>query len=173
VTLNAVGGGGAVDPGGPSGGAKLPPFAAPLADAAPRPDGQEDANLLTTSACKVRGRGIVNICEQYERGPVVLAIFVTEGARCRDGLLEQFDRLAPRLPGARFVAIGSRGERRLLRGEHAFPVGWDRDGGLATAYGLVGCPQITFAERGGAVVDTTREPLSDDDLTRRVQQLLR
>jgi hypothetical protein len=86
-------------------------------------------------------------------------------------VLGQFDRLAPRHAGVRFVAVGSRGDRKDLRGRHAFPVGWDRDGGLATAYGLVGCPQVTFAERGGRVVATTRQALTDDELARRVQQL--
>jgi hypothetical protein len=39
VTVNSVGGGGAAEPGGPAGGERLPPFAAPLANAAPRADG--------------------------------------------------------------------------------------------------------------------------------------
>ena len=172
VTLNAVGGGGA-DPGGPEGGAKLPGFAAPLAEAPPRPDGNEDANLLTGKACKVRGEGIVNICEAYERGPVVLALFPTAAGGCRSDTLEQLDRLAPRLEGVRIVAVGSRGDRAELRGDHPYPVGWDRDGGLATAYGLVGCPQITFAHRGGEVLETTREPLTDEELLDRVGALRR
>jgi hypothetical protein len=173
VTVNSVGGGGAAEPGGPAGGERLPPFAAPLANAAPRADGNEDANLLTKKACAVRGEGILNICEQVERGPVVLALLPTEAGRCRRETLEQFDRLAPRLREARFAVVGSRGERADLRGEHPYPVAWDRDGGLASAYGLVGCPQITFAERGGAVAETTRTPLTDDDLARRVQDLVR
>ena len=86
--------------------------------------------------------------------------------------MEQFDRLARRLRDVRFVAVGSRGDREDLLGRrHAFPVGWDRDGGVATAYGLVGCPQITFARRGGAVVETTRQELTDEEITRRAERL--
>jgi hypothetical protein len=72
----------------------------------------------------------------------------------------------------RFVAVGTQGKRAdLTKRRHPYPVGWDRDGGLAAAYGLVGCPQITFAERGGVVVTTTHKTLSDAELTRQVQRL--
>lgn len=174
ITLNAVNRGGAAPPGGPQPGARLPPFAVPLAGAPPRADGKEDANVNRKTACTVRGPGILNVCDEYARAPVVIAVFPTTGARCRAPVLDQFDRATRFFGGrVRFLAVGSRGKRRTLAGRHAFPVGWDRDGGLATAYGLVGCPQITFARRGGAVVETTRRPLSDRELGARVRRLLR
>ena len=170
VTINAVEEQGA-EPGGPEQGAKLLPFAVPRADAPTRDGGDEDANLDTDTACSIRGPGILNICEEAEKGPVVLALFPTEASRCA-AVIEQFDRLARRLRDVRFVAVGSRGKREELRGRrHDFPVGWDRDGGVATAYGLVGCPQITFARKGGAVVETTRQELSDDEIARRAERL--
>jgi hypothetical protein len=172
VTINAVDDQGA-EPGGPERNAKLVPFAAPLADAPPRADGAEDANLNSERACTVRGRGILNICEEAEKGPVVLALFPTEASRCA-AVMEQFDRLARRLPDVRFVAVGSRGRREDLQGRrHDFPVGWDRDGGVATGYGLVGCPQITFAHKGGVVVQTTRRQLTDDEIAQRTGRLRR
>ena len=171
VTINAVDDQGA-EPGGLDRGAKLLPFAVPRADAPARKEGDEDANLDAERACKVRGPGILNICQEYEQGPVVLALFPTDASRCA-GVIEQFDRLARRLRGVRFVAVGSRGNRGDLRGRrHDFPVGWDRDGGVATAYGLVGCPQITFARQGGAVVETTRQALTDEEIARRAERLL-
>ena len=167
VILNAVGSGG-VSPGGPGGGGRLIPFAVPLASAPSRPD--DDANVDRRKACRVRGRGILNICELQERGPVVLAIFPTDAGRCRT-VLRQFARVAPRFEGVSFAAVGSAGDRKELGGPWRFPVGWDRDRAVSSVYGLVGCPQITFARRGGRVVETTRRPLSDAELAGIVRRL--
>ena len=172
VTINAVEDQGS-EPGGPDRDAKLVPFAVPRADAPARKSGDEDANLDSKTACKIRGPGILNICEEAEKGPVVLALFPTDASRCAS-VIEQFDRLARRLRDVRFVAVGSRGKRQDLTGRrHDFPVGWDRDGGVATGYGLVGCPQITFAHKGGVVVETTRQELTDEEITERAERLRR
>jgi len=169
VTLNAVRSEG-VDTGGPGAGGRLAPFAVPLAEAPPRDD--EDANVDGERACRVRGEGILNICEETEQGPVAFALFPVEAVRCR-AVLDQLDRVADRVRGVRLVAVGSRGDRADLRGEHPYPVGWDRDGAVASVYGLVGCPQITFAERGGRVVESTRAELTDAELVARLRRLAR
>ena len=159
VTINSINSEG-VRGGGPEEGDKLHPFAVPLADAPPRPD--EDAQIDRKKVCGVRGSGILNICELQERGPVVLALFPTDGERCR-GVLRQLQRVAPRFSGVQFAAVGSAGDRDDLAGSWSFPVGWDKDRAVASIYGLVGCPQITFAQRGGKVIETTRRPLSDGE----------
>lgn len=168
VTINSIGSEG-VNSGGPDAGNRLAPFAVPLAAAAPRSD--EDANVDARKACGVRGPGVLNMCEIAERGPVVFTLFPSEAGRCRS-VMRQFQRVAPRFPEVRFVAVGSRGERKALRGPWSFPVGWDKDGAVSSVYGLVGCPQITFAKRGGAVVLTTRRPLTDAELTDEVRGLV-
>jgi hypothetical protein len=169
--LSSIGTTGGSGPGGPDRGDRLVPFAVPLAAAAPRPD--DDANVNPERACGVRGRGILNICDLARRGPVVFTLFPTEGARCR-AVLDQFARLAPRVDGVTFVAVGSRGKREVLRGRRdPFPVGWDRDGAVASVYGLVGCPQVTFARRGGGVLRTTRRELTDSELEGHVRDLLK
>jgi hypothetical protein len=166
-----------IETGGPRAGGTLPPFAVPAADSSL----QGDANVATEEtkgtaagerpACEVRGRDIVNICELAERGPVVLAVFPTDAERCR-AVLDQFDRLAPAFRGrVTFVSVGSRGDRKRLRG-HRHPVGWDADGAVATVYGLAGCPQITFAERGGRVRGAVHRPLADEALRRRAERLI-
>lgn len=164
-----------VQSGGPERGATMQPFATPLAAS----DLEGDANVATKddqgefgarAACKVRGPKILNICELYEKGPVVLAIFPAEGDQCRT-VLDQFQRLAPRFPRATFAAVGSRGDRDDLKGPWRFPVGWDRDGAIASLYGLVGCPQITFARRGGKVFETTRREMSDNQIAGLVRRL--
>jgi hypothetical protein len=140
-------------------GQPLPPFAVPLALGSL----QGDANVATHAnegpagrvpACTVRGAQILNICQLYERGPVVLALFVDAGS-CPD-VLGDLQALAPSFPGVRIAAVSIKGDRgqlrRLVRARHlSMPVGIDSDGALATLYKVVSCPQVTFAYPGGVV----------------------
>jgi hypothetical protein len=171
VTINAIGTEG-VETGGPATDDRLIPFAVPLADAPPRED--EDANVDATRVCEVRGAGVLNLCVLARRGPVALALFPTEAERCR-AVLGQFARVAPRAGGVQLVAVGSRGDRDLLRraGGADVLVGWDRDGAVASIYGLVGCPQVTLARRGGIVVETLRESIDQRQLAARILRLTR
>jgi hypothetical protein len=164
-----------VPTGGPERDAKLQPFAVPLAES----DLDGDANVAVKdgqgefgerAACTVRGPKVLNVCELYEQGPVVLAIFPAEGDQCRT-VLDQFERVKRDFPDVRFAAVGSRGDRDELKGPWTFPVGWDRDGAVASLYGLVGCPQITFARKGGKVLDTTRREMADGALAGIVRRL--
>jgi hypothetical protein len=139
-------------------GRPLPPFAAPLAtsdlqgpvNVATHPD----EGLAKRAACTVRGPRILNICQLYEQGPVVLALFVDASA-C-DGVLGEMQALVSRFPGVRFAAVAIRGElaslRALVRSRGlTFPVGVDSEGELPGLYAMASCPQITFAYPGGVV----------------------
>jgi hypothetical protein len=140
-------------------GERVPPFALPLA----RGNVQGDANIATHAndgsagrrpACAVRGAGLVNICQLYERGPVVLALFVDAGS-C-PGVLDDMQALAASFPGVSMAAVAIKGERAAVRrlvASHGlgFPVGLDRDGVLAQVYKVSSCPQVTLAYPGGAV----------------------
>ncbi len=138
----------------------LPPFAVPLATG----EVNGDANVATRAndgeagkrpACSVRGVGILNVCQLYEQGPVVLALFVDAGS-C-PAVLTDMEALAPSFPGVRFAAVAIKGERGSLRklvrsrGLAHVSVGIDEDGALATLYKLASCPQVTFAYPGGVV----------------------
>jgi hypothetical protein len=156
-------------------GARLPPFATPLATG----DLQGDANIATRAndgsagrrpACAVRGPQILNICQLYEQGPVVLALFVDEGG-C-PGILEDMQALirtgGHQFSGVRFAGVAIKGDRAQLRAlvrAHAlsFPIGIDGDGVLASLYKVATCPQVTFAYPGGVVQSKallTRPPLA-------------
>ncbi len=95
----------------------MPPFAAPLATG----DLQGSVNVATHpnegpakhAACTVRGPQILNICQLYGQGPVVLALFI-EGSAC-DGVLAEMQTLVARFPGVRFAAVALKGERSSLR----------------------------------------------------------
>jgi hypothetical protein len=140
-------------------GHRLPPFAVPLArgevngaaDVATRAN---DGAAGRVAACKERGQGILNICELYEQGPVVLALFVDAGS-CPQ-ILSDMQALAPSFPGVRFVGVaikGGRGELlQLIAAKHlSIPIGFDSEGALAGLYKQVGCPQVSFAYPGGVV----------------------
>jgi hypothetical protein len=156
ITLNTV----LTKPNGAAGlaaGATLPPFAVPLV----RSDLQGDADIATHAddgeagkhpACTLRGPRILNICQLYEGGPVVLAMFVDSGACAR--VLTDMQTLLSSFPAVRFAAVSIKGDRGALRAlvrrrRLSFPIGIDSDGVLATLYKVASCPQVTFAYPGG------------------------
>jgi hypothetical protein len=123
----------------------------------------------------VRGAGILNICQLYEQGPVVLALFI-DGGSC-PAVLARLAQLAPRYPQVRFAAVAVKAQAasaaRLARSLRLpFPLAVDRDGVLGVLYRMEGCAQVTFADRGGSV---RGGPLLEDPspalLSRRVQEL--
>jgi hypothetical protein len=145
--------------GGIAPGHRLAPFAVPLAlgdvngdaNIATRPD---DGEAGKRPACSVRGVGILNICELYEQGPVVLALFIDAGSCPR--ILSELQTLVPSFPGVRFAGVALEGERAKLRAlirarSLSIPIGFDRDGALSALYKVVSCSQVTFAYPGGVV----------------------
>jgi hypothetical protein len=145
-------------PGVPAG-ERLPPFAAPLASSgskkyvnvATRPN---DGQAGKRPACTVRGDGILNVCQLYEQGPVVLALFI-DGGSCPD-VLASLQQLAGSFPQVRFAAVAVKAQAepvaQLMRKLGVrFPVGVDRDGVLGDLYRMESCAQVTFVYRGGVV----------------------
>lgn len=140
-------------------GHRLAPFAVPLALGTL----QGDANIATHAhegfagnvpACSVRGMRVLNACELYEQGPLVLALFV-ESDGCPK-VLSEMQALLRSFPEVRFAAVAIEGQRsrlrRLVRARGlTLPVGIDEDGAVATIYKVFGCPQINFAYPGGVV----------------------
>jgi hypothetical protein len=162
-------------------GQPLAPFAVPLVLGSLN----GDANVATHAdqgasgrepACAVRGAQILNVCQLYERGPVVLALFVDAGS-C-PAILSDMQALAPSFPGVQFAGVAIRGDRgglrRLVRARHlTLPVGLDRDGALAALYKVASCPQVTLAYPGGVVQSRpllTRPPYAT--LRNRVSELV-
>jgi hypothetical protein len=158
ITLNTI----LTKPNGAKGvapGKPMPPFAVPLAlgnlsgdaDIAARAGEGARGNV---PACQERGPEILNICQLYERGPVVLALFLDAGACAK--ILTDLQALAPSFPGVQFSAVALKGDRKQLRRlvrtrGLRLPVGVDRDGSLLALYKVATCPQVTFAYPGGVV----------------------
>lgn len=139
-------------------GHELPPFAVPLALGTLSGDAnvatrKDDGTAGKRPACTIRGQEILNICQLYEQGPVVLALFINSGS-CPD-VLNDLQRLAPEFPGVQFAGVAIKGSREQLRQlvrsrGLTLPVGYDHDGILASLYKMVSCPQVMFAYPGGA-----------------------
>ena len=99
-------------------GHRLPPFAVPLAlsnlsgdaDVATRAD-QGSAGRVP--ACAERGARILNVCQLYERAPLVLALFVDSGS-C-PAILGDMQALAPSFPAVHFAGVAIKPDRRALR----------------------------------------------------------
>lgn len=163
-------------------GARVPPFAAPLALSALDGDvnvatesGQGDAGNVP--ACTIRRPDVFNLCDAYAKGPVVLAFFATRGGSCVDEL-DEVERVRSKHPGVQFVGVSIRGDRGDLRDlirsrGWGFAIAYDRDGVLANLYGVAVCPQITFVRRGGRTFDTTLGELGAADLDAQVTALER
>jgi len=140
-------------------GHRLPPFAAPLASGSLQGDADiatraDDGDAGRVAACRERGAQIMNICELYEQGPVVLALFVDAGSCPR--VLAKMQAVSAAFRGVRFAAVAIRAQapavRALTRTMHlAFPVALDRDGAVGALYDVYSCPQLDFAYRGGTV----------------------
>ncbi len=171
ITLNTI----LTKPNGATGvpaGAKLPPFAVPLATgnlqgAANVAQHANEGQSGKRPACRVRGPRILNLCELYEHGPLVLALFVDAGGCER--VLGDMQALRPAFPGVRFAAVSIKGDRNELRkliqrDRVSFPVGIDEEGTLASLYKLASCPQLTLAYPGGVVQSRpllVRPPLAE------------
>lgn len=147
------------DPTGIAPGARLAPFAVPLALGSLDGDADiathaDDGEAGRVPACAERGPQILNVCQLYEQGPLVLAFFV-DGGSCTS-VLAQMQALVASFPRVRFAAVAAGGRRSSLRAlvhrlKIGFPVGIDSDGAVAALYKVLTCPQVDFAYRGGVV----------------------
>jgi hypothetical protein len=138
-------------------GIRIPPFAAPLAIGGPA--GEVDVATRANEgqagerpACTVRGPGILNICQLYERRPVALALFFDAGS-CT-GILDDLQRLSPLYPQVAFAAVAVKEDAgsvaHVVRSKRlTIPVGVDTDGRLGGLYTMVSCPQVMFLYPGG------------------------
>lgn len=140
-------------------GQRLAPFAVPLALGTLNGDADIATHVNQGSdgrvpACAERGSQILNACQLYERGPLVLALFIDAGS-CAT-VLGEMQALAAKFHRVRFAAVAIRGERaqirRLIRAQGlTLPVGLDSDGAVAALYKVFSCPQVNFVYPGGVV----------------------
>jgi AhpC/TSA family len=169
---------------GPTPGAQLPRFSAPLATGPLEGDANVcqrrrcSAGAGKLPACDVRSPGVVNSCELWKRRPLVLTLVFDRAADC----FPQVDRVQRAMKSAAGVQYAvvyfSRNERDEVRATvkrrgWTMPVAHDEDGAVTNLYGVGVCPTTVFALRGGKVVRTELGNLTESKLRTRVRGLLR
>jgi len=167
----------------------LPEFAVP--DAAGQLEGdanvaQDDcsagalpcpADARRTPACQVRTPGSIRVCDLFDR-PAVIAFWFSKGGDCVDQQ-DVVSRVYSRYRGrVSFLSLDIRDDRdtvrELIRRRHwSMPVGYDRDGAVASLYRVGGCPTFAYVYPGGVLQSASIGNLTDAGLGDRIERLLR
>lgn len=167
----------------------LPEFAVP--DAAGKLEGdanvaQDDcsagelpcpADARRTPACRVSTPEAIRICDFFDL-PLVISFWFSKGGDCVDQQ-DVVSRVHSRYRGrVNFLSLDIRDDRddvrELIRQRRwAMPVGYDRDGAVASLYRVGGCPTFAYVYPGGTLESASIGNLSDRELSDRVDRLLR
>lgn len=167
----------------------LPEFAVPIAAG----DLEGDANIAQddceaaalpcpedarrTPACHVRTPGAIRVCDLFDR-PAVISFWFSKGGDCvdqQDVVSQVYSRYRGRVS---FLSLDIRDDRDTVRElirrrGWEMPVGYDRDGAVASLYRVGGCPTFAYAYPGGTLESSGIGNLSVAELSDRVERLLR
>jgi hypothetical protein len=127
-------------------------------------------------ACDVAGRDVIRVCDFFDR-PLVLSFWFTRGGACVDQQ-DVVDRVYGRYRArVGFLSVDVRDDRDAVRElvrEHGWgmPVGYDRDGAVASLYRVGGCPTFAFVYPGGVLQDASIGELTSSQLESKVRRLL-
>jgi peroxiredoxin len=140
---------------GVTAGHRLRWFAAPLATS----DLHGAANLRPPCTLAAHDPRALNLCIDASRGPIVLSLFVLGGGPC-ERQVDALQTLSRRFAGSsvQFEAVALNASHaataKAVRANHwTIPVAYDEDGRVGEQYGVVACPMVELARRGGIVVD--------------------
>jgi hypothetical protein len=127
-------------------------------------------------ACRIDTQGAIRVCDFFDR-PLVISFWFTKGDGCvdqQDVVQDVYRRYRGRVG---FLSLDIRDDRDTLRDlirQHGWtmPVGYDRDGAVATLYGVGGCPTFAFAYPGGTLQSASIGDLTAAQLSTRIDRLL-
>ncbi len=166
----------------------LPEFAVPAAagelegDANVAQDDCESSSLpcpedaRRTAACQIDAAGAIRVCDFFER-PLVISFWFTKGGDCADQQ-DVVDALYRRYRGrVNFLSLDVRDDRDAVRDlirQHGWrlPVGYDRDGAVASLYKVGGCPTFAYVYPGGTLASASSGELTEAQLGARVERLV-
>ncbi len=139
---------------------------------APCPEGAR-----RTPACGIRTPGAIRVCDFFRR-PLVLSFWFSQGGDCvaqQDVVDRSYARYRGRVG---FLSLNVRDDRdgvreSIRRHGWRMPVGYDRDGAVASLYRVGGCPTLAFAYPGGTLQGASIGELTETQLDARVEGLLR
>jgi hypothetical protein len=129
-----------------------------------------------TPACRIRTAGAIRVCDFFDL-PLVISFWFTKGGNCADQQ-DVVDAVYGRYRGrVNFFSLDVRDDRdtvRELAREHRWrmPLGYDRDGAVASLYKLGGCPTFAYAYPGGTLQSASIGDLTESQLAERVERLL-
>jgi hypothetical protein len=167
----------------------LPEFAVPAAagslegDANVAQDDCESAALPCPEsarrhpACRIRTPGAIRVCDLFSR-PLVISFWFTKGGDCAEQQ-DVVDSVYRRYRGrVSFLSLDVRDDRETVRElvrQHRWrmPVGYDRDGAVASLYRVGGCPTFAYAYPGGTLESASSGELDAAQLSRRVRRLMK
>jgi AhpC/TSA family len=127
-------------------------------------------------ACRIGTPGAIRVCDFFDR-PLVISFWFTKGDGCvdqQDVVQAVYGRYRDRVG---FLSLDIRDGRDTLRDlirQHGWtmPIGYDRDGAVATLYGVGGCPTFAYAYPGGTLQSASIGDLSAAQLSTRIDRLL-
>jgi hypothetical protein len=130
-----------------------------------------------TPACQVRTPGAIRVCDLFDR-PSVISFWFSKGGDCvdqQDVVSQVYSRYRGRVS---FLSLDIRDDRDTVRdliGRRGWemPVGYDRDGAVASLYRVGGCPTFAYSYPGGTLESAGIGKLSVGELGDRVERLLR
>ncbi|HYJ22961.1 MAG TPA: TlpA disulfide reductase family protein [Solirubrobacterales bacterium] len=134
----------------------------------------EDARR--TAACQIRTPGALRLCDFFDL-PLVISFWFTKGGDCADQQ-DVVDAAYRRYRGrVNFLSLNVRDDRDTVRDlvrAHGWklPVGYDRDGAVASLYKVGGCPTFAYVYPGGTLESASIGDLTEVQLVARVERLL-
>jgi hypothetical protein len=134
------------------------------------------ADARRAAACRIRDAAAIRVCDLFGR-PLVISFWFTKGGDCAEQQ-DVVDAVYERYRGrVNFLSLDVRDDRDTARGlirQHGWkvPVGYDRDGAVASLYKVGGCPTFAYAYPGGTLESAGIGDVTTAQLSARVEQLL-
>ncbi|MEX2107588.1 MAG: hypothetical protein WD827_01725 [Solirubrobacterales bacterium] len=162
----------------------VPAAAGPEADANVAQDDCETSGLpcpegsRRTPACRISTPGAIRVCDFFDR-PLVLSFWFTKGGDDCVGQQDVVEQAYARYRGrVSFLSLDVRDSRDTVQDivrEHGWtmPVGYDRDGAVASLYRVGLCPTFAYVYPGGTLHKASIGTLTAGQLEARIEALLR
>lgn len=168
----------------------LPEFAVPRANGSLEGDAnvaQDDCETSQTPcppsarrepACRISTPGAIRVCDLFGH-PLVISFWFTKGGSTCTEQQSVVDRVYRRYRGrVSFLSLDIRDDRGAVReliqrNGWKMPVGFDRDGAVASLYRVGICPTIAYVYPGGTLQEASIGALSGRQLEARIADLLR
>lgn len=134
------------------------------------------ADARRTPACRIDTPGAIRVCDLFDR-PLVISFWFTKGGDC-SGQQSVVSRVYSRYRGrVNFLSLDVRDDRDTVRslireGGWKMPVGYDRDGAVASLYRVGVCPTFAYVYPGGTLESAGIGELTFAQLSARVRGLL-